>query len=30
MHRSELEQLSGNGLTVVYTLTDSQPPGCKS
>jgi ferredoxin-NADP reductase len=27
IYRDELEHLSGNGLTVVYTLTDSQPPG---
>jgi ferredoxin-NADP reductase len=27
IYRAELEQLSGNGLTVVHTLTDSQPPG---
>jgi ferredoxin-NADP reductase len=26
IYRDELEQLSGNGLTVVYTLTDAQPP----
>jgi ferredoxin-NADP reductase len=26
IYRDELEHLSGNGLTVVYTLTDSQPP----
>jgi ferredoxin-NADP reductase len=30
IYRDELEQLSGNGLTVVYTLTDSQPPGWAS
>ena len=27
IYREELEQLSGNGLTVVHTLTSSQPPG---
>src|SRR6476661_3232773 len=27
IYRDELERLSGNGLTVVHTLTDSQPPG---
>jgi ferredoxin-NADP reductase len=27
IYRDELEHLSGNGLTVVYALTDSQPPG---
>jgi ferredoxin-NADP reductase len=30
IYRDELEQLSGNGLTVVHTLTDSQPPGWTS
>jgi ferredoxin-NADP reductase len=30
IYRDELEHLSGNGLTVVYTLTDSQPPGWRS
>jgi ferredoxin-NADP reductase len=30
IYRNELERLSGNGLTVVYTLTDSQPPGWTS
>ena len=30
IYRGELEHLSGNGLTVVYTLTDSQPPGWTS
>jgi ferredoxin-NADP reductase len=30
IYRSELERLSGNGLTVVYTLTGSQPPGWTS
>src|SRR6516165_3915730 len=30
IYRGELEQLSGNGLTVVHTLTDSQPPGWTS
>jgi ferredoxin-NADP reductase len=30
IYRDELEHLSGNGLTVVYTLTDSQPPGWTS
>jgi ferredoxin-NADP reductase len=30
IYRDELEQLSGNGLTVAYTLTDSQPPGWTS
>ena len=30
IYRGELEQLNGNGLTVVYTLTDSQPPGWMS
>ena len=30
IYRGELERLSGNGLTVVYTLTDSQPPGWTS
>ena len=28
--RDELERLSGNGLTVVHTLTDLQPPGWTS
>src|SRR6478736_8570725 len=27
IYRDELERLSGNGPTVVHTLTDSQPPG---
>jgi ferredoxin-NADP reductase len=27
IYREELERLSGDGLTVVHTLTDSQPPG---
>jgi len=27
IYRDELERLSGNGLGVVHTLTDSQPPG---
>jgi ferredoxin-NADP reductase len=27
IYRDELERLSGNGLTVVHALTDSQPPG---
>ena len=27
IYRDELERLNGNGLTVVHTLTDSQPPG---
>jgi len=27
IYRDELERLSGNGLTVVHTLTRSQPPG---
>jgi ferredoxin-NADP reductase len=30
IYRDELERVSGNGLTVVYTLTDSQPPGWTS
>ena len=30
IYRDELEHLSGNGLTVVYTLTDSHPPGWTS
>jgi len=30
IYRDELERLSGNGLTVVHTLTDSQPPGWTS
>jgi ferredoxin-NADP reductase len=30
IYRGELERLSGDGLTVVYTLTDSQPPGWTS
>src|SRR5258705_524416 len=30
IYRDELERLSGNGLTAVYTLTDSQPPGWTS
>jgi ferredoxin-NADP reductase len=30
IYRGELERLSGNGLTVVHTLTDSQPPGWTS
>ena len=29
-YRDELERLSGNGLTVVHALTDSQPPGWTS
>ena len=27
IYREELERLNGNGLTVVHTLTMSQPPG---
>jgi ferredoxin-NADP reductase len=27
IYREELQRLSGNGLTVVHTLTMSQPPG---
>lgn len=27
IYRDELERLNGNGLTVVHTLTSSQPPG---
>jgi ferredoxin-NADP reductase len=27
IYRDELEHLNGNGLTVIYTLTDAQPPG---
>jgi ferredoxin-NADP reductase len=27
IYRDELDRLSGNGLTVVHALTDSQPPG---
>ena len=27
IYRDELERLSGNGLAVVHTLTDAQPPG---
>jgi ferredoxin-NADP reductase len=27
IYRAELDRLNGNGLTVVYTLTGSQPPG---
>jgi ferredoxin-NADP reductase len=27
IYRDELERLGGNGLTVVHTLTESQPPG---
>jgi len=27
IYRDELERLNGNGLTVVHTLTRSQPPG---
>jgi len=27
IYRDELELLSGNGLGIVHTLTDSQPPG---
>jgi ferredoxin-NADP reductase len=27
VYRDELDRLSGNGLTVVHTLTRSQPPG---
>jgi len=30
IYRDELERLSGNGLTVVHTPTDSQPPGWTS
>jgi ferredoxin-NADP reductase len=30
IYRDELEHLCGNGLTVLYTLTDSQPPGWTS
>jgi ferredoxin-NADP reductase len=30
IYRGELERLSGNGLTVVHALTDSQPPGWTS
>ena len=30
IYRDELERLSGEGLTVVHTLTDSQPPGWTS
>ena len=30
IYRDELERLSGNGLEVVYTLTDSHPPGWTS
>jgi Oxidoreductase NAD-binding domain len=30
IYRDELERLSGNGLTVVHALTDSQPPGWRS
>ena len=30
IYRDELEALRGNGLTVAYTLTDSQPPGWTS
>jgi ferredoxin-NADP reductase len=30
IYRDELEHLGGNGLAVVYTLTDSQPPGWTS
>jgi ferredoxin-NADP reductase len=30
IYRDELARLSGNGLTVVHTLTDSQPPGWTS
>src|SRR6476619_1990719 len=30
IYRHELERLSGNGLTVVQALTDSQPPGWTS
>jgi len=30
IYRDELERLSGNGLTVVHTLTDSQPTGWTS
>jgi ferredoxin-NADP reductase len=29
IYRDELQRLSGNGLTVVHALTDSQPPGWK-
>jgi ferredoxin-NADP reductase len=27
IYRAELDRLNGNGLTVVHTLTGSQPPG---
>jgi ferredoxin-NADP reductase len=30
IYRDEFERLSGNGLTVVHTLTDSQPTGWTS
>jgi ferredoxin-NADP reductase len=30
IYRDELERLSGNGVTVVHALTDSQPPGWTS
>jgi len=30
IYRDELERLSGNGLTVVHALTESQPPGWTS
>ncbi len=30
IYRDELKRLSGNGLTVVHALTDSQPPGWTS
>jgi ferredoxin-NADP reductase len=30
IYRDELELLSGNSLTVVHALTDSQPPGWTS
>jgi ferredoxin-NADP reductase len=30
IYRDELERLRGNGLTVVHTLTNSQPPGWTS
>jgi len=30
IYRDELKRLSGNGLTVVHALTDSQPPGWSS
>jgi ferredoxin-NADP reductase len=30
IYRDELDRLSGNGLTIVHALTDSQPPGWTS